>query len=367
MFNLVMLCPSLSQPRYHKRANALAHRFTVSVIAFERLYYNVNKFSDNIDVDVVGQLPEGAIFKRLFYLFSVYKRLKVNSENINVFYALSLDLYLVAMLAGLDCGIYEVGDIRTAKGKNAIFRFLEKFVVSHSRSVVLTSKYFYSGYYENYGFPIEKYMIVENKLPRDFFSEIDRERFYKSRENKQISTRKRRIRIGVIGFFRYEKPINLLLMFARENKDRFEVHFFGDGPLACLIKSDDNENVIFHGPFSNPFELTGIYGSLDVNFVVYDNSDLNVRLALPNKLYESIYFCLPMIVASDTALEYEVVKKGVGVSVSLECRSFSEEMKNLSFESLEGYRENCKIVDPVDLIDDGNPFLDLLSGSERIS
>ena len=55
---------------------------------------------------------------------------------------------------------------------------------------------------------------------------------------------------------------------------------------------------------------------MDCVFAVYDADNPNVRIALPNKLYESILCELPIIVAKGTYLEELVKEWGVGVSVS---------------------------------------------------
>ena len=45
---------------------------------------------------------------------------------------------------------------------------------------------------------------------------------------------------------------------------------------------------------------------------MYDSTDLNVRLALPNKLYESMYFKKPILVSSNTYLSQVVDQYGIG-------------------------------------------------------
>lgn len=54
----------------------------------------------------------------------------------------------------------------------------------------------------------------------------------------------------------------------------------------------------------------------DCIYSVYDADNPNVRIALPNKLYESIFCELPIIVAKNTYLSELVEKYKVGLSVS---------------------------------------------------
>jgi|SRR5690554_1431943 len=366
MKKVVMLCPSMSQPRYHKRARLLAENYSVSVIAFRRKYYNESKFNDGVPVDVVGELPDGAHFKRLFFLLSVYRRLSLAKESIDVFYAFSVDLYLVAVLAGLRVGVYEVGDIRSAGFKGFMFRVFEKFIIRHARKVIITSAYFYSEYYSKMGLPKNNFQVVENKLPDVFFDNKRKPIFFDNGGDNCPPVR-RKIRIGVVGFFRYKVPIKLLLDFCNLYPGDYEVHFFGDGPLVEQVKAEQSDNVFYHGAFSNPKDLPKIYSLIDVNFVVYDSSDLNVRLALPNKFYESIYFCVPIIVASNTALESEVVKKGVGFSISLDEIEFRKEMRSLTFSVLNFFKNSCLQIDPKSVVESKNVVLIVNSDKETLN
>ena len=63
-------------------------------------------------------------------------------------------------------------------------------------------------------------------------------------------------------------------------------------------------------------EIALLYGKVDCVYSVYDADNPNVKIALPNKLYESIICELPIIVAKDTYLSELVQKWNVGVSVS---------------------------------------------------
>ena len=49
-------------------------------------------------------------------------------------------------------------------------------------------------------------------------------------------------------------------------------------------------NVKLHGKFKNPSDLSVIYNKIDLNVICYDTTSINVRIAEPNKLYESIFF-----------------------------------------------------------------------------
>ncbi len=132
------------------------------------------------------------------------------------------------------------------------------------------------------------------------------------------------IRIGFVGRLRYPRCLIPIMDAVIEAGDKFELHLYGVGQLLELVQENakKNPNIYYHGPFKNPDDLGGIYSSIDINFVVYDNSDPNVRLALPNKLYESPYFGTPLIVASRTYLSERVTEAGVGIVVDPDLPGF---------------------------------------------
>lgn len=76
------------------------------------------------------------------------------------------------------------------------------------------------------------------------------------------------------------------------------------------------EDITFTGKFNYPKDISGLYGSVDCVYSVYDADNPNVCIALPNKLYESIYCGLPIIVSKGTYLSEIVNNWGGGISVS---------------------------------------------------
>jgi glycosyltransferase involved in cell wall biosynthesis len=103
----------------------------------------------------------------------------------------------------------------------------------------------------------------------------------------------------------------------KETPAKCRLDIWGDGPLKerLLESAEGFDNIRYHGSYVYPDALPQIYSETDVSFVVYDNTDINVRLALPNKLYESAYFGIPMIVATETQLWTQAKEKGIGFAV----------------------------------------------------
>jgi glycosyltransferase involved in cell wall biosynthesis len=146
--------------------------------------------------------------------------------------------------------------------------------------------------------------VVENKLEADFF---DKPKFQFHKINQSYI-------IGIVGFFRYRNIIEFLNEFVKIKSD-IKVHLYGDGPLLNeILTFVDQGNIIYFGQFKYPDDIPSIYNSIDLSFTMYDSDDLNVKLALPNKLYESIYFNVPILVSKNTFLSEKVDSGGIGFS-----------------------------------------------------
>jgi succinoglycan biosynthesis protein ExoL len=162
-----------------------------------------------------------------------------------------------------------------------------------------------------------------------------------------------KVKIGLIGLLRYEKPIRWLINFVNNHSSDYELHCFGDGPFKSIVEESSNKNIYYHGSYKAHEQLEMIYKSIDLNFVVYDNNSKNVQLAIPNKLYESIYFCKPILVAKDTCLEKEVLNLKVGASVSLAGEAeFARDLSDVSEAKRMLFSNHSNNIDVSYLIDD---------------
>jgi succinoglycan biosynthesis protein ExoL len=82
--------------------------------------------------------------------------------------------------------------------------------------------------------------------------------------------------------------------------------------LHDISKYIDNQSVFYKGEFKSPEDLEMIYKRISISFVMYDDTDINVRLALPNKLYECMYFKRPIIASSNTFLGKRALDLKIG-------------------------------------------------------
>ena len=129
---------------------------------------------------------------------------------------------------------------------------------------------------------------MRNKLPRNM-------KLVKFNSHTQRISDK--ICIGLFGILRYKRIIEFLLKFIESNSNRYELIIYGkpsgDISYQRLEELGRKPNIHWMGSYNYPDQLEMIYNKININFVVYDNRYENVRMAIPNKLYESILFNRP--------------------------------------------------------------------------
>lgn len=309
---IVIITPTSSQPRFHKRISALAKFSKVIIFSFRRGLYEVNNFHPEANVYDLGYIKDRSYFGRIYPIIKAIITLKKNIptryNNIQ-FYAFSIDCLFIAIASGIKEGVLEVGDLILLNTSNKWFRSTEKMIFKFINGLILTSKEYYNQYYKNlYNNSKTSFYFIENKVPKEIIS-------FRVLDKKILSHRIKPITIGLIGFLRYEMPIIRLIKFIKRNPKLVTLRVFGDGPCKTLVQEHLSDNIKFYGSFKNPSELHHVYNQIDINYVVYDARNLNVRLAIPNKLYESAFFAVPIICSSNTYLSKIVNKWQIGCDV----------------------------------------------------
>lgn len=353
---IVVISPNLAHPRYHRRVEALiAAGYQVTVYSFMRSYYNCNSFPPECELINLGQIKDGHYLERIPKLLNAARKIIIHEhrrKRANLLYSFEFDSAILGLIAVKTTAgiVYEVGDLRNlATNKSVLGRllqFIENIILQHCSLVVNTSKAFLDFHFGvNHPGLIDKTLIIENKLP---------ESYAKSNARPILKPSCYPLKIGYIGLLRYESTFNPLLNTIVKHKDRYSLHIFGDGPLRALAEQSagQHDNIFYYGPFQNPEDLATIYNSIDVCYVVYDNNDINVRLALPNKLYESIFFSVPILVASETALFDNVKDWNVGWAVDPRENDFLDKFFNcLSLDDLDFKKKNASMINQDCLIE----------------
>ena len=216
--------------------------------------------------------------------------------------------------------VYEIPDLPLRKGsilRNYIKSVVFKFVVFVLfENVVITSNAFKKKLPANIN-----YLLCENlpNLECDKYDHIESEGNLNDMQD-----------ISFIGALRYLEQMKMLI---RYGVDRQLKIGFSGGPLSAeaelMTFATDygcSDLITFSGKYEQS-DLPRLYSKSRFVFSVYDSSQENVRLALPNKLYESILFNRPLIVSNNTHLAEIVFDYKIGFSVdSLDYKNFCIDM-----------------------------------------
>ncbi len=342
---LIVLAQSLEQPRVIKRVIEKSILFDrLDLYGFSRAIHEVNNFEKlkeykNIRLYNVGTLTNSKYFGRvncyLNLIKMIYLHYGFSKKNIYVF---GLDTRIISVLLINSKIDYEISDIMWLYKKplhKKILSIIDTFLSSYSNKVIFTSKGFYETYYKQYVKPSNA-IIVENKFKT--YGKVA----------PVIDLKKDLIRIAYIGAFRYHGIIKNLISAVSKNPN-LVLNFYGDG-FSTMVKEMKQQaaiinNINFHGPFKNPDHLERIYQENNVNFVVYDNTLENEKVAMPNKFYESGYFNIPILAANKTYVGQRVIENKMGWTIGISEEEISAFFSSLKIEEIIQCHEHIKKLD----------------------
>jgi len=331
---ILFLLSHQPNPRFVKQIKFLSKQNNISIIYYHRDYMKdlSSEYSDNVVLnESLGAIKNGNYIKRIVYYFKSFKQLK-NILKQNTFDTLivnnidTLALFKISSLFQKNNtqSIMEISDLRSHTYiyslKSKIMRSIERFMFKFVDKLIVTSPKFYEMYYSKIF--KDKYFLLENKP----LSNMIPKRLKKIKNKKIV--------IGIVGLLLQGKPYKTLFETIKDD-DRFEVHIYGKGIFEDLVRAyaDKHENIKFFGEYNFFKDSAKIYSTLDILYMPYDttNDSLNNKIALPNKLYEAMYFQVPIITSKDTYLGELVEKYSIGETVKC-CNNteLSESIINVS-------------------------------------
>lgn len=328
MKQIVFISSALQQPRHQKRIDLFLKEMEVDIYYFFRDKYTENYKNYLKRSHMIGKIEDGKYLSRFSTLIKLFFILK--KSKIETVYCTSPDQAFISLLAGKKT-FFEVGDLYQIDGRNKIYQILDNFIIPRISGLIITSPFFYSGYYTKFKEPLHnKVLVVENKLVPEVNDIID---IYRNNFCNMIDSK--RIKLGLIGSLAFVSSLNLINEFMTD-RENIELHIYGAGRVDIF---KNTPNTFYHGKFKSPEDLSEIYSNIDINVILYDYDNNNVKLALPNKLYESIAFLKPIICAENVALSDYVLENKIGVVVKNNDlnTAINEIVKNYDF-----YLENLK-------------------------
>lgn len=311
---IIFLCGMLSLPRCVSRVTALHNAgFNVKVYGYERDVFT-NKFPPEIKVTVLSKFQNRKNYIRKFISVITdffYLQKKYNHDD-TIFYFLTIPFLPFLTFFIKNKFIYEISDIQYGYPKFILFqpvlKYLDRLCIRKSSLTVFTSggflDYFFKKKYPN------NILIQPNKINLQL----------SSLSRNSISKASKILSFGFVGSIRF----NNIYLFAKQVGLNFQQHkfkFFGGGTNTKRFEDLANnfKNIEFNGPFESPKDLHKIYSEIDIVVSCYDSNSLNVRLAEPNKLYESMAFSKPIIVSENTFLAKRVNELECGYCIDASC------------------------------------------------
>ena len=330
---IVCLLSSLSQPRCIKRVNSFVEAgFEVEVYGYSRGFYDVNSLPAKVKITNWGMVKSGrGYWERLWQNFKRIKWLLSHNKHTNVlYYAFGFDFSLILSIVRPKSFIYESSDLIYTYSRNILwvgmFRMIDKMIIRRSYQTVFTSEGF-----QDYLFgkcPPNNVIIQPNKVS-SYFQNFNR-------KNRSFYGKSELI-FAYVGALRYPNTVFRFARIIGEKYPQYSFYFYGDSQYTYLAKelSQKYENVKYFGKFKNPEDLENIYASIDIVVACYETSTLNEKIAEPNKLYEAICFCKPIIVSIGTFLEKRVRDLKIGYAIDAsDDKSIEEFLGNLDFGEL---------------------------------
>lgn len=312
---IVFFLASLSQPRCIKRVIALYNAgFEVEVYGYSRGFYDVNDFPKEIKVYNWGIVESGGSYWKKFYknYRNVGRIVKCLSRKEVLFYAFGFDIALLLSFWVKKRFIYESSDLIYTYFKYkvlvAFFTRIDKIIINKSYKTVFTSEGFASYLF---GSQIPENIIIQPNKVSPYFQRIERKTLVKESISKGLV-------FSYVGAFRYPNTVFRFARLIGENYPQHKFFFYGDSSWTYLAKqlAEKYNNIKYFGKFRSPEDLETIYNTIDVVVACYDIQNINERIAEPNKLYEAICFCKPIIVSEKTFLSMQVKKMRVGYSIN---------------------------------------------------
>lgn len=317
--DIVFLISHLPDPRYKKRFDLLKDKFNICVIFWNKRNDDV-RFSDinNPSYEIRIKADQTSPLKRIPQLIDYGKKAieKLIELAPKCVYVGNFDMLAIAKKYKKKYNpnikiIYEIADMHRyiIDNSHRLDKVLlkktliatEKNLIKSVNLLVVTSWKFYDIYYSQW-MDKSHVVLLPNMPNKEDFDE------YRKQRHSEFT-------VGFIGSIRYKQQLKMLIQAAKTAN--VHVLFAGaasDNEIENLCKQNSSY-CTFHGAYNYTKEIVKIYQECDAVYSVYDADMPNVRLALPNKLYEAIICQLPIIVAKNTYLAEIVMDFGIGIAV----------------------------------------------------
>lgn len=324
---ITFLLTNPPNPRMQRRAKAFSSIAECSLSCIRRSETDIYQYSESLFTSINEVTRDIPAASNLFGRLKVFPDLlKIQMSSLNeihpdVIYLQGLDCLVMACLYRKFHDtkvkiVYEVADLREAffdgrsiveKCRNRLIQRIEESLIKEVDLLVATSAKFLDLRYSKL-IPSERTIEVPNIPNMEPF-----EGYQRKNEGEFV--------VGYVGVIRYlDQLTNVVDAAAKAGVKVIIAGGFQDATASVSFCKHcrDLGNVEITGKYNYETDIKAIYESFDCVCSVYDVSNPNVRIALPNKLYESVQCEMPLIVSRGTYLGEQVELRGIGASVNCE-------------------------------------------------
>ncbi len=358
MAKIVFFISNIHLPRCVNRVNQFSQNgYDVEAYYFDREEFTnkVNELAVPVHCMGIMKSGEGSYFKRMPMQYRAIKKI-VNSYKGKdvIFYLFGFDMALIYHFCFSKAKyIFEESDLRhtyfhpTILAK--VLERIDKKIIKKSLITVFTSEGFNQYHFGDH--VADNIAFIPNKVSPDIT---------KFPLKGKHSLDMKRLHIGFVGSPRFRSVYNFVKVFCNKYPQSI-FHFFGEPCLDGIEDHRQLKNCVFHGSFKSPQDLPEIYSSIDLVLSTYDADVENVRYAEPNKIYESMYFEVPIIVSKGTFLADKVERLGIGYAINpMDDNEVIRFVDGLSEQSIQEKIDNIKKIDKEKLLSVNKGFYSLL-------
>lgn len=356
----VFILNNITITRCLKRVSEFIDKgYEVEVYGFKKENEEGYAVPDGFTITVLGTFSqEQSYFERfkIYYrsLKSLFKKYKKQDV---VFYYFFFNIAFAARLQCRKPFIYEESDIPYLSIGNKWIRkwlgWVDKRIIKKSLLTVMTSEGFIDYHFGE--IRPRNIVVVPNRVNPCLMN---------LPYTMKLQHDWNHLSIAFVGGFRYLSVLNFAEVIG-ENFPQHEFHAFGNiisNGESLHALCEKYSNIHFHGKFKNPDDLPEIYGSIDLVLASYDATSINAQYAEPNKMYEAIFFRVPIIVSKGTFLSRKVESLGIGYAINgLEKDEIRKFLLGLTKESYEEKIRNLKSIPREDAINVNPDLFEYLS------
>ncbi|SNY95026.1 hypothetical protein [Flagellimonas pacifica] len=341
-------------PRFVKQINFLAKNNKVSLAYFQR--QTLADLNSSINSSVrhtnFGEIPNASKpIKRILIYAKTIKKIRqlLSSSQYDVVLVNNLDILLLYTFSGIrflgkkktSKTIIEISDLREYVFGTGFMakrlRGLEKWLYTkYIDKLIVTSERYYTCHFEK--FFKKEVFVLENKLLSKEIKTSDSLR--KEQSPRTI--------IGIVGLLLRKDEYIKLFETYKDHAD-IEIHVHGKGQYQNVVEeyAARYANIKYFGPYNAFTDTQKIYSSIDIIYLIYDihQVSLNNRLALPNKLYECMYYKVPLLCSKGTYLEEKVALYGVGAGIDYKVEGAIEAGVDFLMNNLDKISAHFKTLD----------------------